>query len=348
MRAVLIAVAVAALLAPRADAAGLRLRPVGTFSQPTYVTSPPGDAGTLAVVQRYGLVRLVRHGRVLRKPLLDLRGRVRITDPSPGVDQRGLFSLAFAPDYAKSGRLYIDYVDGHGELRVDEWRQGHLRHVLDVGRATTQHHGGQLQFGPDGRLYVSTGMGDTPAISQDPSSLKGKLLRLDPRARPVRPEIVALGLRNPWRFSFDRSGTALIGDVGEHTFEEVDVVPPHPAAPVNFGWPAYEGFRLAAGQTAFPAQPPALAYRHGPRWCSVVAGYVARGHAPRAVRGRYVYGDVCSGRLWSARLRGTSLVGDRRLRAPRVGYLVSFGQDARGRLYAVSLAGPVYRLLDRR
>src|SRR6185295_16108233 len=98
------------------------------------------------------------------------------------------------------------YVDGHGELRVDEWRRGRLRHVLDIGRATTKHHGGQLQFGPDGRLYVSTGMGATPEISQDPSSLKGKLLRFDPLRRRVRPEIVALGLRNPWWFSIDRDG----------------------------------------------------------------------------------------------------------------------------------------------
>jgi Glucose / Sorbosone dehydrogenase len=347
VRAVLIAAALLAVLAPRADAAGLRLAYVGMFKQPTYVTSPPHDAGTLAVVQRYGLVRLVRHGRVQRKPLLDLRGDVRITDPRTGVDQRGLFSLAFAPDYAKSGRLYIDYVDGSGELRVDEWRHGHRRHVLDVGVATTQHHGGQLQFGPDGLLYVSTGMGDTPAISQDPSSLKGKLLRFDPRRRPVRPEVVALGLRNPWRFSIDRDGTVLIGEVGEHTFEEVNVVPPHPPAPVNFGWPAYEGLQLGSGQTAFPQQPPALVYRHGKRWCSVVGGYVGHGHAPRALRGRYLYGDVCTGRLWSARRRGSALVHDGRLRAPPVPYLVSFGQDARGRLYGVSLAGPVYRLVDR-
>jgi glucose/sorbosone dehydrogenase len=345
VRTFLIAALLGAVLAPPAHAS-VRLERLGTFRQPTYVTSPPHDAGTLAVVQRYGLVRVIRHGKLQRKPLLDLRGHVRVADPSPGVDQRGLFSLAFAPDYARSGRLYVDYVDGHGELRVDEWRHGRLRHVLDVGVATTQHHGGQLQFGPDGLLYVSTGMGDTPEISQDPTSLKGKLLRFDPRVRPARPETVALGLRNPWRFSIDRDGTVLIGDVGEHTFEEVNVVPPRPPAPINFGWPAYEGLQLQAGHTAFPQQVPALVYRHGPRWCSVVGGYVAHGHAPRTLRGRYLYGDVCSGRLWTARREGTALVGARRLGSPTVGYLVSFGQDARGRLYAVSFAGPVYRLVD--
>jgi glucose/arabinose dehydrogenase len=330
-----------------ASAAELRLKRVGTFSEPVYVTSPPGDAGTLAVVERYGRVRLVRHGRVVRRLLVDLRGRVRITHPRPHLDQRGLFSLAFAPDYATSRRLYVDYVDGRGRLRVDEFRRGERRRVLDLGRATTKHHGGQLQFGPDGLLYVSTGMGATPEISQDPASLRGKLLRLDPRVRPARPEIVALGLRNPWRFSFDRlTGAALIGEVGEDTVEEVDLVPPGAMPGVNFGWPAYEGLRLAPGAAPFAQRAPALAYRHGPRWCAVVGGYVAHGHAPRAVAGRYVYGDVCSGRIWSAAFDGTVLSDDARVRAPRIGYLVSFGEDARGRLYAVSFRGSVWRLLD--
>jgi glucose/arabinose dehydrogenase len=349
MRAVLGVVLAALVLAAPAEAAGVRLKRVGTFSEPVYVTSPPGDAGTLAVVERYGRVRLVRHGKVQPRPLLDLRGRVRIAHPRPHDDQRGLFSLAFAPDYATSGLLYVDYVDRRGRLRVDEWQRStrSLRHVLDIGRATTKHHGGQLQFGPDGLLYVSTGMGDDPAISQDPAALAGKLLRLDPRVQPARPEIVALGLRNPWRFSIDRpTGTVLIGEVGENWFEEVDVLAAGAAPGTNFGWPAYEGNDLVAGHAPFDARAPALTYRHGAAWCSVIGGYVARGHAPRALRGRYVYGDVCSGRLWSASLSGTSLTGDAPLRTPRVGYLVSFGEDARGRLYAVSFAGGVWRLVS--
>ncbi len=226
MRAVCV-IAVSLALAAPASAAELRLKRVGTFSEPVYVTSPPRDAGTLAVVERYGRVRLVRHGKVLRRLLVDLRGRVRITHPRPHLDQRGLFSLAFAPDYATSRRLYVDYVDGRGRLRVDEFQRGERRRVLDLGRATTKHHGGQLQFGPDGLLYVSTGMGATPEVSQDAGSLRGKLLRLDPLVRPARPEVVALGLRNPWRFSFDRlTGALLIGEVGEDTFEEINLVPP--------------------------------------------------------------------------------------------------------------------------
>jgi glucose/arabinose dehydrogenase len=350
MRAALVAVTALLLLAAPAGAAGLRLKRLGTFAEPVYVASPPRDAGTLAVVERYGRVRLVRHGRVQRRPLIDLRGRVRIADPRPENDQRGLFSLAFAPDYATSGRLYVSYVDRGGRLRVDAARRHRraLRHVLDLGPATTTHHGGQLQFGPDGLLYVSTGMGADPSVSQDPARLGGKLLRLDPRGRPARPEVVALGLRNPWRFSFDRStGAVLIGDVGEHAAEEVDVLAAGAPAGTNFGWPAYEGRELQPGHAPFGARMPALVHRHGRAWCSVIGGYVARGRAARSLRGRYVYGDLCSGRLWSARLTGAALTGDAPLRAPRIPYLVSFGQDARGRLYGVSLSGGVWRLLPR-
>jgi glucose/arabinose dehydrogenase len=222
MWAVLVAATAALVLTAPADAEALRLKRVGTFDEPVYVTGPRGDAATLAVVERYGRVRLVRHGHVQRRSLLDIRRRVRITHPRPRDDQRGLFSLAFAPDYARSGRLYVDYVDRRGRLRVDEWQRGtrSLRRVVDLGRATTKHHGGQMRFGPDGLLYVSTGMTDDPAASQDPAALGGKLLRLDPLARPSQPEVVALGLRNPWRFSFDPfTGAALIGDVGEHAAE---------------------------------------------------------------------------------------------------------------------------------
>jgi glucose/arabinose dehydrogenase len=335
MRAVLIAALVLALTAPPAPAR-LRLQRVGHFSQPVYVT---GHAGALVVVERYGRIRILRHGKV--RTLLDLRRRVGIADPDVTVDQRGLFSIAFG----RGDRVYVDYVDRHGELRVDEWRRRSrtLRHVLDLGPATTQHHGGQLQFGPDGLLYVSTGMGDDPDSSQDPASPRGKLLRLDPRVRPARPAVVALGLRNPWRFSFDR-GRVLIGDVGERTYEEVDVLPRRATPGLNFGWPAYEGFQLRAGAGPPGVRMPALVHRHRAGWCSVVGGYVARGRAPRVLHGRYVYADLCSGRLWSARLRGTSLVDDQRLRIPSVFSPVSFGEDARRRLYVVSLGGDVFRV----
>ncbi len=350
MRCVVIAVVLAVALPTPSYGSDIRLERVGRFVEPVYVTSPPDAPGTLVVIERRGLVRVLRRGRLLRRPLVDLRRRVLIEDSRETVDQRGLFSLAFAPDYRRSGRFYVQYVNRHGRLRVDELRRGRRpRRVLDLGPATTQHHGGQLQFGPDGLLYASTGMNDEPAVSQDPSRPSGKILRVDPRERRPRPEIYALGLRNPWRFSFDRrTGAMLIGDVGEGTAEEVNVVAPGAPPGTNFGWPAYEGLTRRAGEPdTVDHTPPALSHGHADEWCAMTGGYVARHRQLRGLRGRYLYGDLCSGSVWSARLSGAQLL-DRRRLASRVPYLVSFGEDAAGRLYAVSFGGSVYRLHARR
>ena len=318
---------------------------LGTFDEPVYVASPPGDPRTQAVVQRQGRIVLVRRGRRLRRPLIDLRPRVLVGGPDETADHRGVLSMAFAPDYARSGRFYVDYVARDGRLRVDAARRGsaRTRRILDLGPAPTMLHGGQLQFGRDGLLYVSTGMGDDPQASQDPAARGGKLLRLDPRRRGARPEVVALGLRNPWRFSFDRrTGLALIGDVGDNREEEIDVLDPTASRPPNFGWPFAEGTRVGPGAPG-GLTAPALTHEHGPRWCAIVGGYVVRGRSPRRLRGRYLYGDVCSGDLWSARVAGATLEDARRVDV-RIPYLVSFGEDARGRIYAVSLSGRVWRL----
>ena len=350
----LLAALVMALMCVAAGAlpaeAAPRLERVGTFDQPVYVTSPPGDPSTLAVVERYGRVRLVRSGRVLRRPLLDLRRVVRIDDANPSVDQRGLLSIAFAPDYGRSRRIYVDYVDRRGRLRVAvvrARRERTLRTVLDLGRATTQHHGGQLQF-RGSMLYVSTGIGDDPDVSQDPGDPGGKILRLDPRVRPATPEVFALGLRNPWRFSFDRD-LLFIGDVGEDLAEEVNVVPAASAPGVNFGWPWFEGHtRLSAGDSDRLVAP-ALVTRHRRGWCSTVGGYVVRDRTLPGLRGRYVYGDVCTGSVRSARVKEGRLVDDRRLRLrARIPFLVSFGEDGLGRVYVIDLNGRVQRLVDAR
>ncbi|MDP9294762.1 MAG: PQQ-dependent sugar dehydrogenase [Actinomycetota bacterium] len=345
VRGALVAVLLAGVLAGPASAAGVRLQRIGRFAQPVYVTSPPGAARTLIVVQRYGLIRAVRNGRVLRTPLADLRSRVLIEDPREEVDQRGLLSVAFAPDYAHSGRFDVDYVDRSGRLRVDELRRGRrgVRRVLDLGPASTQHHGGQLQFGRDGLLYVSTGMNDDPTTSQDPGRPGGKILRLDPRRPRAAPEVYASGLRNPWRFSFDRvTHSMLIADVGDATTEEIDVLAPGAPAGANFGWPAYEGTERREGPDVPGATAPALTMRHSDGWCAVTGGYVVRDRSLPALAGRYVYGDLCSGRVWSARLTGNRLVDVRPLAS--VYYPVSFGEDGLGRVYAVSFAGGVFRL----
>ena len=224
------------------------------------------------------------------------------------VDQRGLFSIAVSRD---GKRLYADYVDRAGHERVD-W-VGHRR-LVDLGAVGLQHHGGQLQIGPDGRLYASTGI----------ATGAGRILRLQPT------RVYATGLRNPWRFSFAPDGSLLIGDVGDASEEEVDVLPPHAPPGADFGWPAAEGdLGSAPGSVA-----PAIVHRHADGWCAITGGYVWRG--------RYVYGDLCSGQLWSARFAGGALSDDRPL-GQSVFYLDSFGMDARGRLYAVSFGGDVYR-----
>ena len=188
---------------------------------------------------------------------------MRIDDPRETVDQRGLFSVAFPPDHRRSGRFYVHYVDRAGRLRVDELRRGRrgIRHILDLGAVGTQHHGGQLQFGPDGLLYVSTGMNDEPC-DQPGSGAPG---RQDPARRPApaQPvaEVYALGLRNPWRFSFDRrTGAMFIGDVGEAHADEIDVIPPRRAAGHQL--------RLARLRGAPPARRrPALRPRRRRRSC---------------------------------------------------------------------------------
>jgi glucose/arabinose dehydrogenase len=321
----------------------VRLERIGRFDQPVYVTSLPGAAGKLVVVERYGRIRILGQ-RGGSRILADLRSRVRVDNPRETVDQRGLFSVAFPPDHRRSGRFYVDYVDRAGRLRVDELRRGRrgVRRILDLGAAGTQHHGGQLQFGPDGLLYVSTGMNDEPWISQDPANPGGKILRVDPRGSQPVAEVYALGLRNPWRFSFDRrTGTMFIGDVGEAHAEEINVIRRGAAPGTNFGWPAFEGLsrRAAAGPPI--ATVPALALPHADGWCAVTGGYMVRDRR-LPIHGRYVYGDLCNGRLFSARLRGARLV-DARPLGLTLDYLVSFGEDARGRLHGVSFWGDVYR-----
>jgi glucose/arabinose dehydrogenase len=333
MRALVASVLALILLAPTA-AARVRAERIGSFDEPVYVTGAPG--GGLAVVERGGRIRELRHGRLLRRPLADLRRRVLIQDPNETVDQRGLLSLAFV-----DGRLYVIYIDRSGRERVDVVRRGARsgRRLLDLGPAPTQHHGGQLQPGPDGRLWISTGMGDTPAASQDPAAPGGKLLALDPRSGQVA--VMALGLRNPWRFAFDPARrNVLVGDVGDETAEEIDVLPVGAAPAPNFGWPLFEGFDRRAPGDPLAYRPPALVRRHADGWCAIVGGYIAR---RGDLRGRYVFGDVCSGRVFSARLVGDRLE-DVRRSGLVVPYLVSFGEDTLGRLYAVSFNGPVYRL----
>jgi glucose/arabinose dehydrogenase len=350
----------------------VKLTKVGTFSAPVYVVQPRGERRRLFVVEQGGRIRVVRDGRVLERPFLDISSKV----VSGG--EQGLLSVAFAPDYTRSGRFYVDYTDVSGDTRIVEYRRGSspdradpgsARQVLFQDQPEANHNGGLLLFGPDDLLYV--GMGDggggydqhgSIGNAQSLGTLLGKILRIDPRpagGRPYRipsdnpfvgrrgakPAIYAWGLRNPWRFSFDRAtGDLAIGDVGQDTIEEVDFMRRGDAQGANFGWRAWEGTRrVDSGLRVASHVPPVLEYGREDGGCSVTGGYVIRDPRLPALRGRYVYGDFCVGRLLTAKLRlgGVSARGSLGL---RVAALSSFGEDDRGRVYAVSLNGPVYRL----
>jgi glucose/arabinose dehydrogenase len=361
--------------APEAKAAaarpGLRLQRIGSFSSPVYVTAPPGDRRRVFVVEQGGRVRIVRDGRTLPRPFLDIRNRVLTGS------ERGLLSIAFAPDYTSSGRFYVDYTDRNGDTRVVEYRRASpdradpdsARLVLAQDQPESNHNGGLLLFGPDGMLYVGLGDGGGGGDLHGPrgngqnlGTLLGKILRIDPRPsggraytipsdnpfvgrRGARGEIFAYGLRNPWRFSFDpRTGALVIGDVGQNEVEEISIAR-RPGA--NLGWRPFEGRRrYAPGESAPGHVPPVIQRFHAGGNCSITGGVVVRDPVLSALRGRYLFGDFCRGRIESARLRGGRA---RDVRATRltVDQLSSFGEDARGRVYAASLEGPVYRLAPR-
>ena len=324
---------------------GANLDPyVSGFDAPTFVTAAPGEPGRLYVVEQAGRIRYVvdRH---IAGTFLDIRGRVR----SGG--EQGLLSVAFSPDYARDHRLYVDYTDRNGDTRVVEFRSrdgravpSSARQLLFVHQPYANHNGGQLAFGPDGLLYVGMGDGGAEGDPQDRAQnlhdRLGKLLRIDPRTTHARWQIVGYGLRNPWRFSFDGvTGDLYIGDVGQNKWEEVDFRPRTKLDRLaNYGWRIYEGrARYALGTPAGPGELvwPISVYSHQ-NGCSMTGGYV---HG-----GRYFYGDFCSGTIWSLRVRDGRATDVRKEHA-RVGQLSSFGEDAAGDLYAVSLgSGRLYRI----
>jgi glucose/arabinose dehydrogenase len=352
--------------APQSGGA-VRLEKVGDFDQPVYVTQPPGS-DDLDVVERQGSVRIVRDGQTVSAPALDITDEVT----SDGEEQ-GLLSVAFAPDFQSSRDVYAYYTGNDQDQHVVGYKvaddgtfeRGSEREILHMDDFASNHNGGLLLFGPDEQLYIGTGDGgiadDPERNGQDVSSLLGKILRIDPRPRGgrpytvespgplgqgARPEICDYGLRNPWRFSFDRGTAALvIGDVGQNTEEEIDYVPAERACGNNFGWSAFEGTnRLNEDQTAPNAVSPILTYGRD-EGCSVTGGYVIRDRSLSALFGRYVYGDFCAGELRSF-TPGTPEARDDRSLDLNVPSLSSFGQDNQGHVYAVSLDGPVYRLVQ--
>jgi len=332
------------------------IRVAGTFDQPVYVTAPRGDTSRLFVVEKTGRIRILKGGALLARPFLDLSGVIA----SDG--ERGLLSMAFDPRYASNRHFYVDYTNTAGNTRVvrytasakDPDRASVLSRkvLLRIPQPYSNHNGGQLQFGPDGRLYVGMGdggsAGDPQGRAQDPHSLLGKMLRLSMGTSPIKVKVYAKGLRNPWRFSFDRKTGALwIGDVGQDSWEEVDYLKPRRPAGANLGWNGYEGTHVYDAATAATLNKPALTwpvsqYSHS-LGDAVTGGYVYRGSAISSLRGFYVFGDYATGRVWAMKRPGGT-----RSALPgadlQVAHISSFGQDAAGELYVVDIGGAVYRI----
>jgi len=373
--AIVATLAMAALAgAPSAGAAGVRLTPLGgSFDRPVHVTAPPSDGHRVFVVEQAGRIWELRDGNRLPTPFLDLTANV-----SRVGSERGLLSLAFAPDYARSGRFYVDYTDRrNGTIKVVEFRRSadpdradpaSARQLLSQVHPDRRHNGGLLLFGADRLLYVGVGDGGGAndqhgkrGNGQNLGTFLGKILRIDPRPTTTRPytipgsnpfvhrrgarrEIYAYGLRNPWRFSFDRAtGDMSIGDVGQDHAEEIDFARRGGARGANFGWRPFEGrLHLYPRESAKRAVRPVLTYGHSGHRCAITGGYVVRDPRLKALLGQYLYGDFCTGQLRSVRLHPGRADGDRSagLRVPSIS---SFGEDAFGRLYAASFVGAVYR-----
>jgi glucose/arabinose dehydrogenase len=335
---------------------------------PVFVTAPEGDP-RLFVVERDGRILVIKNGALLPTPFLDIRNRANFTG------ERGLLGMAFDPDYATNGIFYTYYVDHLSNLALERFtstpgsdvatREAGI--VLTFAHGGSEHHGGMIEFGPDGMLYLAPGdggcCGDPNNNAQNLGTLLGKILRIDVRTTPYtvppsnpfagqagrRGEIWAYGLRSPWRFSFDEpTGMLYLGDVGENTREEVNAVPAS-AAGLNYGWRLTEGMACfnpsvgcAAGRTlTYPVHE----YLHA-EGCSVIGGYVYRGPSIPALTGHYLYSDFCRGWLRSFRLVGGNATRHRTwvdITAPRT---VSFGRDGVGELYMVG-DGKVWRIVSR-
>lgn len=369
--------AAAPVPSPSAEpAAAVRLQSVGRFNQPLHVDAPPGDRSRVFVVEQGGTIRIIKGGRRLSQPFLDVSGRI-----TSGGEQ-GLLGLAFAPDYAESRRFYVHYsAEGDGGTRIVEYRAsasnpdiadtGSARLVLEQSQPESNHNGGPLRFGPDKLLYIGLGDGGgggdqhgSRGNGQSLSTKLGKILRIDPRqsgsrpysipaSNPFRtrsgaaPEIYAYGLRNPWRMAFDPvTGALAIADVGQSEIEEINYAARGRARGANYGWRPFEGRqRFAPGESAPRHVPPVLQKRHSDGWCSITGGVFLRDRAlGSGLQGRYVYGDFCLGQLRVVQLRSGRATNDRSLGVRRVENLSGFGTDGQGRAYATSLSGPVYRI----
>jgi glucose/arabinose dehydrogenase len=340
------------------------------LSQPVHITHAGDGSGWIFIVEQAGRIRVASGGALRSTPFLDIGSRISC------CGEQGLLSVAFPPGFGSKRYFYVDYTDTTGNTVISRFRLGadpdvadpsSEQIVLTIQQPYANHNGGQLAFGPDGYLYVGMGDGgsggDPQNNGQNPASLLGKILRIDvesgaspyavPASNPFvapagyRPEIWALGLRNPWRFSFDRrTGDLYIADVGQNLYEEVDFQPVGDPGGENYGW------RIMEGAHCYNPNPcdrtglvqPVFEYDHS-QGCSVTGGFVYRGALYPRMQGVYFFSDYCSRRIWGLRREGSSWQSTLLLTSPYA--VTTFGEDEAGSLYLADYSrGDVYQFAD--
>ena len=364
------------------------------FKKPLFITSYPTDSNLLYVVEQAGRIIVIENGEKLKRPFLDIKKQV--VNPSRPGDERGLLGFAFHPNHTKNGKFYINYMNNDGYTVVSEFtvknkqRANHSseRILFDLKQPFSNHNGGHMAFGPDGYLYISIGdggkSGDPNNAGQDLNTIFGKVIRIDvnqtpygiPKSNPYygqenkRGEIWAWGLRNVWRFSFDRkNGDIFYGDVGQNKWEEINYEPAKSKGGVNYGWRIMEArhcYNPEDNCNESGLTQPILEYPNDANYmrtltgmdqpdvdgCSVTGGYVYRGKQIKGLQGTYLFGDYCSGNVWSFKVENGKAV-EFQNRTEEINlaegeftnYISSFGEDADGELYIIDYNGGVYKII---
>lgn len=340
-----------------------------TLQSPIFLTNAGDGSGRIFVLEKAGRILVYVDGVRQETPFLDIVSLVRSAE-----SERGLLGLAFHPNYAENGLFFVNYTDLNGHTVIARYQVSADGNVADPNSAVVllninqpypNHNGGMVAFGPDGYLYIGMGdggaAGDPQGNAQNPNTLLGKILRIDVDAADgtysipdgnapgALPEVWALGLRNPWRFSFDRAtGDLLIGDVGQGSWEEIDILPNGILGGVNLGWDYYEGSHAYEGTAPDSASliSPVIEYSHGGGNCSVSGGYTYRGEQLSGFRGVYLYGDYCSGIVWGA-LPGSDGSWQTAQLFTLNARISSFGEDEAGELYLLDLQGTIYKLVQK-